>query len=576
MINRRKILGLLVVLVMMMNMFSSIVTAEVSNAPAAKIGSNLLFMGDWSGETPFKRSIDWANAYKNGDDVWNEVFIKELAPYSYLRFMDWDATNNSVESSWSTRRLPTDPLNNNVGTTCEAGVAYEWQIDLGNRTNKDIWICVPHKADDNYFSELAKLVKDKLKPNLKCYIEYSNETWNSGFIQNSYCKQMGAKLGFEGIDDNFIGQYYSVYRSLQMFKIFETVFGSEMQSRIMKICSISGYLPWFSYAYRSVAYNYKWNPTRQFADMLCIAPYIGISLNGASATIIQDFKKEVDTVYSTRIVEAKQIASDFQLRLGTYEGGQHILTNSNAFSNNPQAYDCYIYMLNKFCPDLEMFTHFGHCGSGDWGAKAYTGQPIEKAHKYRALVDWIADHPVLKTPVLPAVLRAPIIDIKYITDRTTTFSGNYLGNSDLVLTCGAKSYKVISDEYGDYAFRKLDFSKKKDGALTLIAYSKRLGVMEKSPVKVFRLVKLPKDIKLVNAKLTTNSTAIAGSSSGLAMIKLFIKGKEYKRFKADKVGKFYLKIYFKKYTKNTAIKIYSYLTVGNDELRTKILNLKLK
>ena len=29
-------------------------------------------------------------------------------------------------------------------------VAYEWMIDLCNRTGKDMWITVPHVADDDY------------------------------------------------------------------------------------------------------------------------------------------------------------------------------------------------------------------------------------------------------------------------------------------------------------------------------------------------------------------------------------------------------------------------------------------
>src|SRR5690606_20711432 len=45
--------------------------------------------------------------------------------------------------------------------------------------------------DNNYWTELAKLVKEKLDPNLKVWVEYSNETWSSGesFRQGDYAAQ---------------------------------------------------------------------------------------------------------------------------------------------------------------------------------------------------------------------------------------------------------------------------------------------------------------------------------------------------------------------------------------------------
>lgn len=54
-----------------------------------------------------------------------------------------------------------------------SGICY-W---ISKSNKKDIWINIPHAADDEYVTNLAKLIKDKLDPSLKVYVEYSNEVW---------------------------------------------------------------------------------------------------------------------------------------------------------------------------------------------------------------------------------------------------------------------------------------------------------------------------------------------------------------------------------------------------------------
>lgn len=41
------------------------------------------------------------------------------------------------------------------------------------------WISIPHLADDDYITELANLLKDNLRPDIKVLIEYSNEVWGT-------------------------------------------------------------------------------------------------------------------------------------------------------------------------------------------------------------------------------------------------------------------------------------------------------------------------------------------------------------------------------------------------------------
>lgn len=367
-----------------------------------KIGTNFWFLASWSGESPFKSGIDWATAYSSGTDIWNPTFISELAPYTTLRFMDWGATNNSKVQYWSQRRLPTDPGNTDIGyidgsSPLRPGLAYEWMIDLCNRTNKDMWVTLPHMADNNYANQLAQLIKSKLNPNLKVYVEYSNETWNGAFTQFQYTIDQGVAGGLPGMNQWYQGGAYSLYRSVNIWREFASVFGSEMGSRVVRVASFSGNYDIFDVGYNNIMNSPSWNPTGQKADMIAIAPYVGGNLDGSSPTIQSQFRQDTDTKFTTRVLTAVAIADKYNVKLGAYEGGQHLTTNAHTWSANQQIYNEYLYMLDKFAPYFELFNHYAHAGSwssgGAWGAKAYTGQPIADAPKYRAIVDWVASNP---------------------------------------------------------------------------------------------------------------------------------------------------------------------------------------
>ena len=93
--------------------------------------------------------------------------------------MDYLDTNDSLIKTWDDRVKPTD------ATYTVKGGPYEFAIELGNRTGKDIWLCVPALADDEHVRKLGELVRTKLRPDLNCFIEYSNEVWNGQFKQVS-------------------------------------------------------------------------------------------------------------------------------------------------------------------------------------------------------------------------------------------------------------------------------------------------------------------------------------------------------------------------------------------------------
>ena len=305
--------------------------------------------GDMS-ETYFSEAWDEA-ANQPKMNIWNPVFIEELAPYSHIRFVSWNNATRSHTEKWEERRLPGDPAQRDGFE-----FAYEWQIDLVNRTNKDPWICVPPRADDHYMTELAKLIKVRLNKNLYIYLEYSNETWGLP-DPHQYCIKEGKRLKTPGNTDRTIAEAFSTYRSLQMFTIFEQVFGTEKNRLIKVVCTQAEWLTPFDQSYGAIINSSHWNPDKQKPDMLCVAPYVGGGVDGGSVTVGDDFRKElIKNVDFIR--QGKLLADKYGLRFGTYEGGQ------GAYPND--------------------YEH--------WGAKQYTGESLETAHKYRALLDWAQEH----------------------------------------------------------------------------------------------------------------------------------------------------------------------------------------
>lgn len=353
-----------------------------------QVGINFWDKGWGNGWTDyFVAGINWSSV----TNPWKTEFLNDIAPFKCLRFMDWGPTNDSTVTDWSQRVLKTS---NNYTSN---GIAYEWMIDLCNRTNKNMWICVPHQVDANYWTQLATLIKNNLNSNLKCYVEYSNETWNGTFQQEQYCIDKGVANGLPGMNQWYQGGAFSIWQSTKIFKAFSDVFGSQMSSRIVRVCSFSGNFDIFDQGYNTIINSSAWNPYGQKADLLAIAPYIGMDLNGSDAQIQSKFHAQIDDTLNNYIIPAKNIANKYGLPLGCYEGGQSLYTNAHVWSRNPAIYTEYTYMLGKWKPYFDLYNSYclysTYSSGSAWGDKEYAGQSTSTAYRYKAITDWINANP---------------------------------------------------------------------------------------------------------------------------------------------------------------------------------------
>jgi hypothetical protein len=338
------------------------------------VGANLWNI-DWEGSSDyFQSGVDFATT----TDPWLPQFLDDLAPYRVLRFMDWNQTNvsNNSQAVWSTRKQKTAPQNEPV--------AFEWQIDLCNRTMKDYWLNVPHEATPAYWQQLAQLVQSQLNPALRVYVEWSNEVWNGGFPQNGYAAAQAQALGLAG---SIPAASYYVYEAVRLFETFEGVFGKG-SPRVVKVLAGQVVYNGPCLAHAAALGNSTINPNRTKPDIYAVAPYLdGTSIAGLTSAI-----SGLAGLIQTNMSCSNQIG----VPLVSYEGGSDSSSSSSCqtVQVDPGMHDVYTSYLDGLATGgmsgpFMQYTSSGSC----WGLKVATTDAISAAPKYKGVVDWVAAHP---------------------------------------------------------------------------------------------------------------------------------------------------------------------------------------
>lgn len=331
------------------------------------------------------------------------VFLQRWQGMASLRFMDWMHTNGSKLSRWADRPTPES------ATYTTHGVALEVMIDLANRLDADPWFCLPHLADDDFVRQFAELVKQRLNPERKVVVEFSNEVWNGQFEQSRWAGQQGQKLGF-GDKPWEAGWRYTAFRSVQIFRTWEQVFGGTQ--RLVRVLPTQGANPYVSERIVEFQDAYR------HADALAIAPYIScnVPVQGQTLTTALVEKWTVDQaldyLQQTALPESigwiegqKKVADKYGLKLVAYEGGQHMVGVGGGENNetmtklfhaaneHPRMGEIYRrYYAAWTAAGGDLFCYFSSVGSwskwGSWGIlQFYDDDPLQ-APKYLATMRW--------------------------------------------------------------------------------------------------------------------------------------------------------------------------------------------
>ncbi|MBK8477403.1 MAG: hypothetical protein IPL39_14210 [Opitutaceae bacterium] len=176
-----------------------------------------------------------------------------LRRFTTLRWI----TNYDSDITWDNRVRPSYCVAKDIKHRY-----WEYMILQANETGKDLFVCTPIRADDDYLTKVAQMIRygsdgvnpytspqanplyPPLNPNLRVYVERSNEIWNWGVPQSGNnlddAKAAIAQNTVDGQTMNFDGQAgaepwvrWHGLKTVQISNIFRTVFGdAAMGSRV--------------------------------------------------------------------------------------------------------------------------------------------------------------------------------------------------------------------------------------------------------------------------------------------------------------------------------------------------------
>lgn len=328
----------------------------------------------------------------------NPAFLEKVGPFPVLRFMWWQFVTDGNESVWQNRKKMSYYTQASYFTNSNrpSGIAYEYIVQLSNQLNKDAWVCVPHTADSNYVAEMAKFFKANLKPNLKVYIEFSNEVWNYIYRVNQWVNQNGpANLNFP---------QKTAYFAKRTFDIWSAVYGTEMSSRVVRVAACQHTLPWVGQqmmAYLGQGGADAISPAAYY--VLRPEDYDSLEAKGAAATK-DDVARMIRShfpVLGGMMAEHQAIAEQYNLRLIFYEGGGEIrprnVSNAStqaiyAYQSDTAAYNVHQewFRTIRASSDPDLFVYF-HLASRvndrneGFGALESVFRPTSQ--KYQVLLD---------------------------------------------------------------------------------------------------------------------------------------------------------------------------------------------
>ena len=170
--------------------------------------------------------LDHAQAFDAGA-IFTPDWLARMRGFSALRFMDWMATNNSTQREWGRRPQVQDY------TWARQGVPLEIMLALLVEIAIDGWFNMPHLANDDYVRSFAALVHERLPPDRRVYVEYSNEVWNWQFRQASWADEQA--LARWNQKDTWV-QFYGM-RAAEVARIWSDTFGTEDAAQLVNVIS---------------------------------------------------------------------------------------------------------------------------------------------------------------------------------------------------------------------------------------------------------------------------------------------------------------------------------------------------
>jgi len=324
-------------------------------------------------------------------ETFHPIFIKSLSKFKIIRFQQWQMSNEQYGDAavveWSD--LPVPELFQSGNT----GVHPIWMIKLANKLHADPWFSMPYKANDDFVRQFAELVSTELDPELKVYIEYSNEVWNGLFPQQQYSIEEGMKLGLANEEWMAGWRYYS-QRSVEIFDIWDEIIDSH---ELVRVLAGQSAVPAMGFEVM------RWNDAYKKADVYATAPYI-MGIGGMTVNdVLNNLEADISDVMANEVRNADH-AHERGLKHIAYEGGQHLIGSNESqrdlflqVNRDPRIKQIYLKYLDEwFAIGDDIFVYYSYLSApsrwGTWGSLEYQEQTRANAPKYDALMTFIENY----------------------------------------------------------------------------------------------------------------------------------------------------------------------------------------
>lgn len=342
----------------------------------------------------------------DASELFRDAYLRSLAPYRIVRFMDWQRTNGTFADPVPPQTCASRVRPTSVSQGQRAGASVETMVSLANALDADPWFTIPHTADETWIRCHARVVARQLDPGLTPRYEFSNETWNPGFVQ-FHDLEADAEAHGLGDGDSFLGLQQEVaLRHAAAMGVVGQVFSEAGRPfiRVLSGQAANDFVLEQRLAFGSAAAR---------TDEIAIAPYVGVPganpydpseaarLDGLGRDAIFALMREALAIEVEPWIRAHaSLAERSGKRLVAYEGGQHLagdpsnaaLTSLFVGANRDERmgglYDSYLTLWRRLTGNAP-FVHFTDAGPysrfGSWGALESPDSPTSSSPKYRAL-----------------------------------------------------------------------------------------------------------------------------------------------------------------------------------------------
>ncbi len=351
--------------------------------------------------------------------IFHGQFLDNLKYFQAIRFMNSMGMNDGI-----TMTTPGDYPSLSNAT---------WQFmppeiigRLGNILDADVWVNINHMAEDSLAQSIATRLNSTLDNDRNVYVEYSNELWNTFYIETTRagfpqhldisrfsCDNQSDLQAGCAADENPSNpqlceghpyprwipdcatsvQRHTANRTVRIGEIFDNVFGANRVATTLGAWASNS-----AWGRDMLAYN------STGIDALAIAPYFGginENINTSDGWLNQLEQNDLPGSYR-ETAENRAVANQFGVRLLGYEGGQHALNSNNwqpileanRSSRMGDLYNQYLTGWRDNGGELMMlyYAHGIPSSFGAWGLLESTFSPHTQP-KYQSTIQFIQDNP---------------------------------------------------------------------------------------------------------------------------------------------------------------------------------------